>query len=124
MDVVELRAGKFELPARFERNRAAAGDVEQADNIRPFHDWLPAEQMLHPFQERADGARPFVSHRTMTFEREREFLVLGTDAELRFGFDPLRKPGHEFFAPLDRRQVDLITRHGESRVADSRIPES
>src|SRR5262249_44432249 len=94
--VVELRTGKFELAARFERNRAAAGDIEQADNVRPFHDRLPAEQMLHPFQERADAARPFVSHRTMTLEREGEFLVLGTDAELGFGFCPLGQARSRF----------------------------
>ena len=80
-----------------------------------FHDRLPAEQMLHAFEQRANAAAALVGHRPVTFEREHEFLVLGADAELRFGFDALGNPIHEIVAPLDRRQVDLITRHAGSR---------
>ena len=49
--------------------------------FEPFHDRLPAEQVLHSFEQRANAAASLVGHRTMTFEREREFLVFGADAE-------------------------------------------
>ena len=115
MQRFELRAGQFELAAGLERDRPAAGDVEQADDVFPFRDRLPAEQMLHAFEQRANAAPPLVGHRTMARQREGKLLVLGADAELRFRFDALGKPIHEIVAPLDRRQVDLITRHAGSR---------
>ena len=115
MHGLDLRAGQFELAAGLERNRAAAGDVEQADDVVAFHDRLPAEQVLHAFEQRADAAAPFIGHRAVAFEREGEFLVLGADAELRFRLDALGNPSDEFVAPLDRRQVDLVTRHAGSR---------
>ena len=80
----ELGAGQLELTARLQRNRAAAGDVEQADDIVALHDRLPAEQVLHAFKQRADAAAPLIGHRLVVIEREREFLVLGADAEMRF----------------------------------------
>ena len=88
----DLRAGQLELAAGLERDRAAAGDVEQADDVRPFHDRLPAEQMLHAFEQRANAALALVGHRAVPFEREHEFLVLGADTELRFRLDALGNP--------------------------------
>ena len=109
---LDLRTGQLELAARFERDRAAAGHVEQADDVRAFHDRLPAEQVLHSLEQRANTAASLVGHRPMTFEREREFLVFGADAERRFRLYALRDPIDEVGAPLDRSQVDLVTRHG------------
>ena len=114
MQGLDLRAGQFELPAGLQRDRAAAGDVEQADDVFPFHDGLPAEQVLHALEQRANAASALIGHRPVSLQREGEFLVLGADAELRFRFDALGKPIHEIVAPLDRRQVDLITRHKAS----------
>ena len=54
----DLRAGELELAARLERDRAAAGDVEKADDVWPFHDGLPAEKVLHAFEQRADAVPP------------------------------------------------------------------
>ena len=48
----------------------------------------------------------------MSFEGKGEFFVLGADPELRLWLDAVRNPIDELVAPLDRRQVDLITRHG------------
>jgi hypothetical protein len=53
----------------------------------------------------------------MALQREGELLVLGAEPELRFGFDALREPMHQIVAPLDRRQVDLITRHIDNKPA-------
>ena len=110
--VSSWRAGQLELPARLERNRAAAGHIEQADNIVALRDRLPAEQVLHAFKQRADAAAPLIGHRLVVIEREREFLVLGADAKTRFRLGAFCDPIDELIAPLDWRQVDLITRHG------------
>ena len=112
---LDLRAGQFELATRLERNGAAAGHVVQADHVRPFHDGLPAQKMLHAFEQRADAAWPLVGDRAVPFERENKFLVLGANTELRLRPGALRQPSDEFVPPLDRRQVDLITRHEVSR---------
>ena len=111
MHGIKLRARELKLPAGLERDGAAAGDVEQADDVRPFHDRLPAEEMLHALEQRPNAARPLVGHRIVAGERKGELLVLGADAELRFRFDALGEPIHQLVAPLDRRQIDLITRH-------------
>ena len=60
---LDRRAGQFELAARLQRNRAAAGDVEHADDVVALHDRLPAEQVLHALEQRADRARALVGHR-------------------------------------------------------------
>ena len=109
--VLDRRARQFELAARLERNRAAAGDVEQADDVVALHDRLPAEQMLHAVEQRADGAAAGIGHRAVVFDREGEFLVLGADAELRLRLAARFEPGDEFVARLDRGHVDLVTSH-------------
>ena len=58
VDGLDRRAGQLELAAGLERDRAAAGDVEQADDVAALHDRLPAEQALHALEQRADAARP------------------------------------------------------------------
>ena len=78
---LDRRAGQFELPARLERDRAAAGHVGEPDDVLALHDRLPAEQMLHAVEQRADAARPAVGHGLMAVHGEGELLVLGADAE-------------------------------------------
>ena len=80
---LDRRAGQLELAARLERDRAAAGHVEQADDVAVLDDRLPAEQMLHAFEQRADAAAAVIGNRAVALDREGEFLVLGADAELR-----------------------------------------
>ena len=65
---LDRRARQFELAARLERNGAAAGDVEHADDVVALHDRLPAEQMLHAVEQRADRARPGVGHRPVVLD--------------------------------------------------------
>jgi hypothetical protein len=118
MHRLDLRARQFELAAGLERDGAAAGHIGQADDIAAFDDRLPAEQMLHAFEQRADATAALVRHRPMPAASEREFLVLGADAETRFRLDALSDPIDEIVAPLDRGQVDLITRHGIPAAMD------
>ena len=59
---LDRRARQFELAARLQRDRAAAGDVVEADDVALLHDRLPAEQELHAFEQRADAARALIRH--------------------------------------------------------------
>ena len=68
--------------------------------------------MLHAFEKAANAVTSLIGDGFVPLECEGEFLVLGADAELRLRLDALRNPFNELVAPLDRRQVDLITRHG------------
>src|SRR3982074_2965311 len=79
---LDRRARKLELAAWLERNRAAAGHLEQTDYVAVLDDRLPAEQILHAFEQRADAAAAIIGDRAMTLDREHELLVLGTEAKL------------------------------------------
>jgi hypothetical protein len=107
----DRRARKFELPAGLERDRAAAGNVEQADDRLALHDRLPAQEIAHPLQHRANAALSGIGHRLVPGEREGQFLVLGADAETLGRLAALLEPMHELVARLDRRQVDLVACH-------------
>ena len=115
MHGLERRAGQFELPARLERDRAAAGHVGEPDDVLALHDRLPAEQVLHAVEQRADAARPAVGHRRVAVHREGELLVLGADAELLLRLAARLKPRDQFVARIDRRHVDLVASHAGFR---------
>ena len=110
---LDRRTGQFELPAGLQRDGAAAGDVGQSDDVVALHDRLPAEHVLHAFEQRMDRAPPMVGHRAMAIEREHELLVLGTDAEIRLRLTPRLEPRDQVVARLDRRHVDLVASHAE-----------
>jgi hypothetical protein len=129
---LDRRARQLELAARLERDGAAAGHVEQPDDGVALHDRLPAEQHPHAVEQRANAAPTLVGHGLMPADREREFLVLGADAELRLRPHPGCEPGDELVARLDRRHVDLIACHAGSepkgreltlRLAASAMPD-
>ena len=107
----DRRARKLELAARLQRDRAAAGDVEHADDVAVLDDRLPAQQMLHALEQRADAAPAVIRHRPVALDRERELLVLGADAEFGFRLAARLEPRDEFIARFDRRHVDLVTSH-------------
>jgi hypothetical protein len=111
VDGFDRGAGELELATRLERNRAAAGHVRKADDVRPIHDRLPAEQVLHADQQRMDRALPVIGHRIVAVGREREFLVLRADAEPGFRLCTLFEPGDQLVARFDGRQVDDVTGH-------------
>ena len=115
MHVLHRRTGEFELPARLQRNGAAMGDVEHADDVVALDDRVPAEQVVQAFEQGADAARPGIGHRLVVLHGEGEFLVLGADAELRLRLAARCEPGDEFVARLDRGHVDLVTSHTEVR---------
>ena len=117
MHGLDRRAGQFELPAGLQRDGAAAGDVEQADDVAVLEDRLPAEQVLHAFEQRADAAPALVRNRPVALDGERKLLVLGADAELRLRLRALGKPRDQFVARFYRRHVDLITSHEWGPIA-------
>src|SRR5262252_6514004 len=47
----------------------------------------------------------------MAIDRKHELLVLGTEAELRFGLAARLEPRDELLARFDRRHVDLVASH-------------
>src|SRR5207244_3181378 len=94
-----------------ERDRAPAGDVEQADDFFGFEDRFPAEQHLHALEQGADAALAVIGNGRMPILGEGEFLVLGAEPESRLWPDALLEPADEIVTPLDRRHVDLITSH-------------
>ena len=120
--VFDRRAGQFELAARLQRNGAAAGDVEHADDVVALHDRLPAEDVVHALEQRADRAAAGIGHGPVVFDREGEFLVLGADAELVLRLAARFEPGDEFVARLDRGHVDLVTSHAEVRHESAKRP--
>ncbi len=111
MDGGNRRSRQFELASGLQRDGAAAGHVRQADDMRPLHDRFPAEQQLHPFEERPDAARTLIRHRRIAGEHEGEFFVLSADTKPLARFFAGRKPRNEFVTCLDRRDIVLVARH-------------
>ena len=62
----------------------------------------------------ATRARPLVRHGLMALQRERRFLVLGADAEFGRRLHAGLQPRDQFVARLQRRHIDLVTRHTNS----------
>ena len=112
MHGLQRRARQLELSARLQRNRAAAGDIVEADDVAALHDRLPAEQVLHAVQQRADATRAFIGNRRMIGDVERRLFVLGADPELIFPLLARGDPRDQFVARRQRRHIDLVTRHG------------
>jgi hypothetical protein len=118
---LDRRAGELELAARLERDRAAAGHVEHADDIAVLDNRLPAEQVLHAFEQRTDAAPALIRDRPMALDSEWKFLVLGADAEFRLRRHAAGEPRDQGVARFDRRHVDLITSHDRSRLRLPRV---
>ena len=114
MHVLDRRARQFELPAGLQRNRAAAGDVVEPDDVAALHDRFPAEQELHALEQGADPAAPFVGNGKMALGRERRLFVFGADPEFGNGLHAGLQPRDQFVARLQRRHIDLVTRHTNS----------
>jgi hypothetical protein len=106
---------QLELSAGLQRDRTAAGDIVEADDVLALHDRLPAQQELHAFQQGANPARTLIGDRIVAMNGEREFFVLGADAPLRLRLAARLEPGDEFVAPFHRRHVDLVTGHAGCR---------
>src|SRR5262249_2881712 len=111
MEGGKRRAGKLELAAGLERNRAAAGDIGKPDQDLAFEDRLPAEEMAHALEECADAAMARVGNGPMVGDAKRKLLVLGADAEIGFPLAAGFQPRHEFAPRLDGSHVDLIAGH-------------
>jgi len=88
MHIVDRRARQFKLAARLERDRAAAGHVGETDDVVALHDRVPAEQMLHAVEQRADAARPGVRHRRMVLIRKANFSCSVPTRNFDFGLQP------------------------------------
>ena len=110
VDGLDRRARELELAARLERDRAAAGHVDQADDVAVVEDRLPAEQPACP--RAAPGCRAALIGDRARGRRARTGI---SRARCRCGTAPsasaLLEPRDELVARLDRRHVDLVTGH-------------
>ena len=88
MDGLDRRAGQFELAAGLERDRAAAGHVDQADDVAALDDRLPAEQVLHAFEQRADAAPAVVGNRRVAVDVNANFSCSVPMRNSDFGLMP------------------------------------
>ena len=115
VDGLDRGARKLELAARLERDRAAAGRVEQADDVAVLDDRLPAEQVKHAFEQCADAAR--APHRAPARRPSSVKANFSCSVPMRkrdFGLAPC-EPRDQLVARLDRRHVDLVTGHAGFR---------
>ena len=110
------RAGKLELAARLERDRAAAFRLVKADQRALVLDRRPAEARLGAFEQGPDAAIALVRDRRQIGRVEWELLVLDADAE-RFGWLAARRqPRHQIVAGFDDLSVDDVAGHAGFRM--------
>ena len=111
VDGLERRAGKLELAAGLQRDRALAGRLHQTDDPALVEDRIPAERALHAFQQRADAAFAAIGHGCVAIDIERELFVFGADAPLVARLVALCEICDEFVAALDRPEIRRVARH-------------
>ena len=114
----ERRTGKLELPAGLEADDAAFGAIRalQRDDVAALHDAIPAEALLHAFEQRADAALAVVGNRRVTLPVEAELLVLGADAPVGHRLVACFEISDELVPRLDGRALrpSYACRHGKT----------
>ena len=105
------RAGKLELPAGLQRDRAAADGIDEPDQGAAVLDRVPAQTLAHRLQQGADPARPLIGNRRVARGIERDFLVLGPDAELRAGLAARFQPRDQVPFRFNDLRVDNVAGH-------------
>ena len=116
MDGRLRRAGKLELAARLERDRAAAVRIVEADQRALVLDRRPAEARLGAFEQGPDAALALVGDGPQIGRVERELLVLDADAERFGGLAARRQPRHQIVAGFDDLSVDDVAGHARFRM--------
>ncbi len=92
VDGLQRRPGKLELAPRLQADVGAA--PLQADQGLALAHVVPAEP-LQPLHQGEDAVVALIGDRSVGVQAEREFLVLGADAEFRRRFAPGRQiAGH------------------------------
>ncbi len=102
---------QLKLAAGLQRYRAAARHVGEPDDVLALHNRVPAEQVLHAFEQGMNAAPRLIGNRAMAFSREGKFLVLRADAEFRLRLAARLEPRDEIIACFDGCHVDLVTSH-------------
>ena len=111
MRVVERRARELELSSRFERDRAFAMRVIEADQGALVLDALPAEMGPHALQERPDAPFAAIRHGSMIGAIEGDLFVLRANPERALGLASRLEPGHERIARLNNFTIDDVASH-------------
>ena len=111
VNVAQRRAGQFELPARLQRNRAAALGVVKPDQGVAVEDRRPALRRLQTLDQRANAAGLIGNGRVVRLVK-RDFFVFRSDAQgTSRGFDAGLDPGDEFAPRRNRRCVVSVASH-------------
>ena len=111
VDRFQRRAGKLELTAGLQRDRALTGRLDQADDAAGIHDRVPAELFLHAFEDGANAALPAVRHRRVAVDIEGELLVLGADPPFVAWLVARGQIVDEFVDAFDGTGIGCVARH-------------
>ncbi len=118
VNIVERRAGQFELPPRLERNCAAGFLVEQPDQRARVLNGGPSGGLPHALQDSLDAAAPvapLVGHRGEVIGVVGKLLVLRAELQRRCALGACFQPADEFVARGDGCRVGDVARHGTFR---------
>ena len=114
VDCLKRRARQFDLPARLQRNGAAASLVEQADQRRAIVDRLPGGCRLQTFQQGADAALPrptLIGNWREVTDIKGDFFVFRADPEAVGCLAASFKPGDELVTRRHGRRIGHIAGH-------------
>ena len=112
MDRLYRRAGKLELAAGLQRDRALAGRLDKADDVALVEDRIPAERLLHALQQRADAAFAAIGNGRVAVDIEGKLLVLGADPPLLARLVAFGEIGGQLIDRFDRPEIGRVARHG------------
>ena len=115
VDVLQCRAGQFQLPGRLQRHRGAIADQGDGAGGVAVHALAyrgPAEAH-QAFEQGLDAAFAVEGRRTQVIQAEAELLVLGADAPVGLGLPAGGEVIDQLVAPGDRRVGGMAgTRQG------------
>src|SRR5690606_12666836 len=92
------------------------------DDAAPVHDRVPAQLLLHAFQNRPDSPLAAIGNGSMAVDIEGEFLVLRPDAPVLERLAARGEIRDEFVDTLDRLRIRRVTRHAFPLVPASWPP--
>ncbi len=120
MRVVERRARELELSSRFERDRAFALRVIEADQGAPVLDALPAEMGPHALEQRPNSPFAPIGNRRMIGAVEWDLFVLRADPERAVRLASRLEPRNERVAQFNNFTIDNVASHSGAHPSGRR----
>ena len=83
MQIIQRRTRQFQLPARFQRDRAPVMAAD-ANHLALFKNWFGAGPQFcqQTFKQGTDTGFPFIGNRRQVGTMEKEFFMFRTDLEI------------------------------------------